>query len=258
MIDPKFYCRDTQAVVIPSEGGLPRALTSAGNLSRGTSVLHFLQRFFSARTRPSFRRLRSERPANHIGDQGKALIITIAALILITGCHKKTPNVPPPQAQAPGITLPPFTQPGPATATAPADTTTTTPPPPTPQPVETEQPQPGKHHREKPATESAAKIPAKTVVPGASSPPPQPQQISVGMDQSEAAHERQAAEALLGATDANLKSITRALTADETAMLEQIKSYVAQSRAAITSGDLLRANILAHKAHDLSDALVKR
>jgi hypothetical protein len=40
-------------------------------------------------------------------------------------------------------------------------------------------------------------------------------------------------------------------------MVEQIKSYVTQSRAAITDGDLVRANNLALKAHLLSDALVK-
>lgn len=83
-------------------------------------------------------------------------------------------------------------------------------------------------------------------------------QIAVGMNEVEAAHQREMTEELLQSTDANLKSITRTLNADESAMMEQIRSYATQARAANGDGDLIRANNLALKAHLLSDELVKR
>jgi hypothetical protein len=87
---------------------------------------------------------------------------------------------------------------------------------------------------------------------------PAPGVILPGMDQNEAAQQRHATEQLLQSTDDNLKGITRPLNDDERAMVEQIRNYMAQSRAATTDGDLLRANNLAMKAHLLTDALMKR
>jgi hypothetical protein len=87
---------------------------------------------------------------------------------------------------------------------------------------------------------------------------PAPNIILPGMDQNEAAQQRHATEQLLQSTDVTLKAITRPLNDDERAMVEQIRNYMAQSRAATTDGDLLRANNLAMKAHLLSDALIKR
>jgi hypothetical protein len=69
---------------------------------------------------------------------------------------------------------------------------------------------------------------------------------------------RQTIEQLLQSTDANLRSISRTLSSDERAMVEQIRTYMAQARTASTDGDLTRANNLALKAHLLSDELVKR
>jgi len=72
------------------------------------------------------------------------------------------------------------------------------------------------------------------------------------------ARSRQSVEQLLQSTDSNLRSITRSLSNDERAMVEQIRTYMAQARTASTDGDLTRANNLALKAHLLSDELVKR
>ncbi len=85
-----------------------------------------------------------------------------------------------------------------------------------------------------------------------------PGDILPGMNHDQAAQQRQAIEQLLQSTDVALKGITRTLSSEERAMVDQIHSYIAQSRAAATDGDLLRANNLATKAHLLSDELVKR
>jgi len=77
------------------------------------------------------------------------------------------------------------------------------------------------------------------------------------MDHSQEARQRELTQQLLSSTDANLKGITRALTADERAMVDDIRNYMAQSRAAIADGDYIRANNLATKAHLLSDELIK-
>jgi hypothetical protein len=82
-------------------------------------------------------------------------------------------------------------------------------------------------------------------------------EISVGMDQSQAARDRALTNQLLQSTDENLKKINRTLTPDETSMVQQIKAYEEQSRTALAAGDLGRASNLALKAHLLSDALTK-
>lgn len=80
----------------------------------------------------------------------------------------------------------------------------------------------------------------------------------MSMDEAQVAHQKQVTEELLQSTDANLKGINRNLNSDELAMVEQVRSYMAQSRTATQDGDLIRAANLAQKAHLLSDALVKR
>ena len=70
-------------------------------------------------------------------------------------------------------------------------------------------------------------------------------------------HQKLNTNQLLEATDYNLKSISRALNADEQAMLQHIRSYMQQSRDATKDGDTERAYNLALKAHLLSDELIK-
>jgi hypothetical protein len=189
----------------------------------------------------------------------------VLALVVLTGCQKKRPSVPPSAAEAPAITIPSPFPPEPAVAE-----TTTTAPPAASQPVEAQPEEAPSSTKPKPKhsnhsnknskegkTEVASKTPGKVVVEegGVSEAPAQA--ISAGMDQNQAAQQRQVTEQLLQSTDSNLKALNRTLNSDEKAMVEQIKSYVTQSRAAINDGDLVRANNLALKAHLLSDALVK-
>ena len=189
----------------------------------------------------------------------------VGTLLLVSGCQKKRPNVPPAAAEAPAITIPSPFPPEPNVAEkTPTPAVNTAPPPATTEPGEapTATKPKSKHTTHKSGKENgksdvAAKTPGKVVVEeGGTSEAPQ-QAISAGMDQGQATHERQATEQLLQSTDSNLKALNRTLNPDEQAMVEQIKSYVTQSRAAINDGDLVRANNLALKAHLLSDALVK-
>jgi hypothetical protein len=68
----------------------------------------------------------------------------------------------------------------------------------------------------------------------------------------------QSTNQLLNSTEQNLRSITRTLSNDEQNTLAQIRSYVAQSRAALKDQDFERAHNLAIKAHLLTDGLVKQ
>ena len=81
-------------------------------------------------------------------------------------------------------------------------------------------------------------------------------QLSPGMSQEQALHQRENTAQLLATTDANLKRIAgRQLTPAQQSTLDQIHSYLRQAKAASDSGDVARAHTLAFKAHLLSDEL---
>jgi len=84
-------------------------------------------------------------------------------------------------------------------------------------------------------------------------------QLSAGVSDGEASHQRESTSRLLHLTDSNLKAISgRTLTPDQQDILRQVNMYVQQSRSAIGDGDFVRARNLALKAHLLSDTLVHR
>jgi len=213
-----------------------------------------------------------------------------AAMMLITGCNKKKQATVPPQAQAPTVSTAPTTQ-----APQPANQPTVIIPPSNQSGNTTPakprgKPKPKPNHARKnpppanapassgttagketnptlpppvaaPPTTTASiplnNAPGKTVIHDGGTSDTTAGAIQPGMDQNEAAQQRHATEQLLQSTDDALKGINRPLNDDERAMVEQIHNYMAQSRAATTDGDLLRANNLAVKAHLLSDALAK-
>jgi hypothetical protein len=81
-------------------------------------------------------------------------------------------------------------------------------------------------------------------------------QLSPGMSQEQALHQRENTDQLLATTDANLKRIAgRQLNAAQQSTLDQIHSYLRQAKAASDAGDVARAHTLAFKAHLLSDEL---
>lgn len=103
----------------------------------------------------------------------------------------------------------------------------------------------------------ASAAPPRVVIQEGGAQPPN-NQLSTAMPHSQANDHQRTTQQLLDAADANLRGLTRALTADERAMVEQIRAYMQQSRDAVKGGDLIRAHNLALKAHLLSDELAKR
>ncbi len=186
-----------------------------------------------------------------------AMVLVLVGVVTLTGCKKKKPPVPPPQAQAPTITAPP---PAPTT-----EQPATTPPenkPAESKPATTET-KPA-HPAAKPRTARKTPAPApgkptRTIVENTPEKPATPPQISAGLTPEEATHQRSSTQQLLDSTDANLRSLgNRQLTGEQQSMVQQIRSYMQQSRQASTEGDLERARNLALKAHLLSDELVKQ
>lgn len=84
-------------------------------------------------------------------------------------------------------------------------------------------------------------------------------QLSPAMPSEQATHSRENTAQLLATTDANLKAAAgRQLSPAQQSVVDQIHSYVRQSKAASASGDLARAHTLAYKAHLLSDDLAHK
>ena len=196
--------------------------------------------------------------------------ILLASMLALGGCKKKKPAVPPPQAEAPAVTQPEpegkppvpaasepnRPQPEPTQPeTAPAAAATPAPKPKT-KPRHTAKKTVPPPAVEKPAETPAEKQPTKTVVTEGGAQPATPQ-LSASMPHDKVIHQKLNTNQLLEATDYNLKSIARALSADEQAMLQHIRSYMQQSRDATKDGDTERAYNLALKAHLLSDELIK-
>lgn len=200
-----------------------------------------------------------------------AFAFLVVSIVTLGGCKKKKPAVPAPQAQAPAITQPEAQPPAPAAsepnrpqpeATQPEGAATSAPATPAPKPKpkprhttakKTPPPPPPAPVAEKPVE----KQPARTVVIEGSTQPAMPQ-LSASMPHDQAIHQKMNTNQLLEATDYNLKGISRALNADEQAMVQHIRSYMQQSRDATKDGDTERAYNLALKAHLLSDELIKR
>jgi outer membrane biosynthesis protein TonB len=197
-----------------------------------------------------------------------SVLLLSGGLLGLTGCwFKRKPPVPQPQAQAPTTTepqpAPPQEQP-PATQPEeqqkPGDTAETQPAPkPKPKPKQNhaakKQAPPAPKPEEKPQQEAVLKPPPKIIIQegGADSSAGQISTTAPGQGQSGLSTAK-----LLEAAEANLRNLTRTLTADEQATVAQIKDYIDQSRAATKQQDLVRAHNLALKAHLLSDELVKK
>jgi hypothetical protein len=107
------------------------------------------------------------------------------------------------------------------------------------------------------ATSSAARAtpancpPAKIIVHNGGTAEP-----SIQLTGGDASHE--SATQLLSETDRNLKDIgARQLSSNQQEMVNQIRQFVDQSKAAIDAGDTERARTLALKAQMLSEELIK-
>jgi outer membrane biosynthesis protein TonB len=192
------------------------------------------------------------------GTGKKFAILVFALLAFLSGCKKNKPPVPPPQTQAPTITQPepqpqPSVQPQPQPE-PPATTTTAPPAEQKPSPATVTKPKPHKPHVAKKPAPTPEKN--KTVKEGGETAPTG--QLSAGIPPNEANRQRQTAAQLRQNSENSLRSITRALSSDEQAMVQQIRAYIAQSRSADNDGDTERAYNLAVKANLLTGELMKR
>lgn len=83
-------------------------------------------------------------------------------------------------------------------------------------------------------------------------------QLAGGTSADQTSHKRDVVNQILGSADANLKKIAgRQLSSSQQDMVNQIRQFMSQSKAAIDVGDLERARTLAWKAETLSEDLVK-
>jgi hypothetical protein len=208
------------------------------------------------------------------------LLLALLTLSLVGGCKKKkqqpqvaqAPTIAVPQT-TPSVQTPASTENGTA-STASQNTTSQQPQPSKTQNAQTQpkpktkHPKPSAAHKtptpEAPADKSASgngnttvaqNIPPKITIEanaqetgGA---------ISATGPHSDDVHDKLGTDELLRTTDDNLKSIKRQLTLDEQAQVVQIRNFMAQSRAATTDSDSVRARNLALKAHLLSDELIR-
>lgn len=84
-------------------------------------------------------------------------------------------------------------------------------------------------------------------------------ELAPAMSKEQALHSRANTTQLLASTDTNLKSLAgRQLSPTQQSMLEEIHTYIRQSKGATASGDLTRAHTLAYKALQLSGELAKK
>jgi len=98
--------------------------------------------------------------------------------------------------------------------------------------------------------------PPKKVVKNGGSEEPSIQLVG-GTDADQASQQR-STEQLTAATDENLKQIAgRQLTPSQQDMVNQVKQFMDQSKAAVAAGNPERGHNLAQKAHLLSEELLK-
>jgi len=174
----------------------------------------------------------------------------------------QSPQEQTPQAQQPSepaAPSPDTTQPGAEPkAKPPAENKTVEPqtaPPPAPEaPVLKRRPAHKPLHKRKTAETQSGKVVVRNG--GAKEGTPE---LAPGTTKEQQLHKRENTNQLLATTDSNLKSVAgRQLSPAQQSMMEQIRTYMSQSKAAADSGDLDRAHTLAYKAHLLSDELAKK
>jgi outer membrane biosynthesis protein TonB len=220
---------------------------------------------------------------------GKHAVLALLA-ILVAGCaEKKAKTTPPVQAQAPSVDAgkagamypPPLTSAQPQTEQpppTPAPAVATAPPPPPPPPPDKTKKSSTSTHKTKPSpakpaegTDSAAATQSSTGTgaaaaqdnpssnvaangePAATSPIGQ---LSTG-DAAGQAQTRKETVDLITNTENGLNNIKRSLSSQEQETANQIKTFLAKAKQALTIDDLDGAHTLATKAKVLLDELNK-
>jgi hypothetical protein len=191
---------------------------------------------------------------------------------------------PPPAASPQEQTAPPSEPPQDAAKPAPAGGASQTTAPPEPSPAAGQEPQATQPAtpkakpaapKKKPASTAKRKTagrsqkaksspaaakpgePSKVVVKNGSAAEPSTQ-LAPGLSQQQASSKRQGTDQLLASTDENLKKISgRPLPSNQQDMVQQIRNFMEQAKAATNAGDLDRAHNLALKASLLAQELAK-
>ena len=186
-----------------------------------------------------------------------AVVLVALGLLLGAACQKKKQVAPLPK------TAPTLAVEGPDTI---PEEALPTEPPPAQQEAKAEEPPPKK----KPPKRRSA--PKPTIPPASNqsnttvavnrplaADPPVDTAIAADVSNEKLLQQKQTTSDLLDSTEKNLKAVmSHQLTADEEAMVTQVKSYILQSHKATSDGDYERAFNLAKKAQLLADALVKK
>src|SRR5205807_2354322 len=83
-------------------------------------------------------------------------------------------------------------------------------------------------------------------------------QLVGGKRAEQTSQQRSTTDQLLESTEDNLKKVVgQRLSSSQQELVNQIKDFIQQSKAAVSAGDVERGSTLAKKAHLLSDELVK-
>ena len=176
------------------------------------------------------------------------LLPLLAVLPLLQGCTQKQPK-PQPQVLAPPILdVPPDKPAAVSTADLPPPVVGTPPPAqPDPNAAASQPPPPPKKpvHRKKPAT-----TPAQPAQDAANTPPAgSPSVSAIGELSSGASGDaRSQADEAINSTEKGLNAITRTLSDSESKTAAQIREFLKQARAALTTGDVDGALTLTKKA----------
>jgi hypothetical protein len=199
--------------------------------------------------------------SGHVGGGPSPLAIADATTIRMAASQEPAKPQTPPAEPAPQDQTTPE-KPAPAETQAPATT---------PEQEKSNPPAAGEKDQNPPPAGSAAKKPAthkkgtsqasqgsnrKVVRHGSAIEPIT--QLTPGMTEKQAAHQRAVTNQLLASTDASLQKLSgRTLTKEQQDTVAQIRKFQEQVKQADSTGDLERAYNLAVKAHLLSDALAK-
>ena len=192
-----------------------------------------------------------------------ALLCSLAAPLL-PALTWQEPNVSPPTSQTGSPAPPPQTD----QSAPPAQAPSSAPQPPVEPPAASQNPPPAEPLPASPAKPALKRKKKKTpeahaqsgkVVVRNGSVKDDSAELAPAMSKEQALHSRASTAELLASTDRNLKSVTgRQLSAAQENMLEEIQTYVRQSKGATDDGDLTRAHTLAYKAQLLSGELAKK
>jgi cytoskeletal protein RodZ len=191
---------------------------------------------------------------------------TVWVVVLLFGvwgvAAARVPPDKPPQEQSPPDQSQSQSQPPDSSSPAPAAN------PPSPSPTENPSASPPATPRDPDAPVLKRRTPKKKVTPKSNSgkvvvrnggAKEGSAELAPAMSKEQEQHNRENTSQLLATTNANLKTVSgRQLTPTQQSMLEEIRTYVAQSKAATNAGDIARAHTLAYKAHLLSDELAKK